>query len=313
MTPIGLRGPTDGSAPSPRDLLGSSPSMRELAELITVLARGEDATVLVLGERGTGKGRVAALIHRLSARSDGPFVEAVCGGSAAARESELGAGSAREPGLLARAAGGTLFLDDIAALDAAGQSELLRALDGGEAARGSGRAGARVVAATHRDLVAEVNAEHFREDLYYRLSAVPVYLPPLRARPHEDVAAVARAVLAELCVEMPGSPCELSREALDALVRYSWPGNLRELRNALERALIAAGEAAIVEPRHLSAEVRETSGSAPERHVPRTLAEVERQHVERTLRAHDGNRTHAAKELGISRATLIKKAKQYGV
>ncbi len=306
-------------------LLGSSPPMRELAGQIDLLARSDHTTVLLAGEVGTGKGRVADAMHRQSPRAAQRFVEVNCAALAAASlDSELFGveqgtspdGELYRPGLLEAATGGTLFLDEIGDLDAHLQPKLLRVLEGKSFRRQGGtrevQVDVRLIAATSRDLVAEVTAGRFREDLYYRLSVMPINLPPLRARAREDLVELIAHLLDELRVNLPEGPPELDDDALERLLKYSWPGNIRELRNALERALIIGRGAPAIAPAHLAAEVRDASGAGVEHHIPRTLAEVERQHIDRTLRAHDGNRTRAAKELGISRATLIKKIKEYG-
>ncbi|OYV73270.1 MAG: hypothetical protein B7Z72_02870, partial [Gemmatimonadetes bacterium 21-71-4] len=221
------------------------------------------------------------------------------------------------PGLLEVASGGTLFLDEIGDLDAHLQPKLLRVLEGKSFRRQGGtreiQVDVRLIAATSRDLVGEVTASRFREDLYYRLSVMPINLPPLRARAREDLVELIAHLLDELRVNLPEGPIEIDDDALDRLLKYSWPGNIREMRNVLERAMIIGRGAPAIAATHLAAEVRDASGLGVEHHIPRTLAEVERQHIDRTLRAHDGNRTRAAKELGISRATLIKKIKEYGM
>ena len=308
-----------------RTLLGSSPPMRELAGQIELLARSDRTTVLLVGEVGTGKGRVADVMHRQSPRAAQRFVEVNCAAlTAASLDSELFGveqgpspeGDVYRPGLLEVASGGTLFLDEIGDLDAHLQPKLLRVLEGKSFRRQGGtrevQVDVRLIAATSRDLVAEVTAGRFREDLYYRLSVMPINLPPLRARAREDLVDLIGHLLDELRVNLPEGPTELDDEALEHMLKYSWPGNVREMRNVLERAMIIGRGAPAIAPMHLAAEVRDASGVGVEHHIPRTLAEVERQHIDRTLRAHDGNRTRAAKELGISRATLIKKIKEYG-
>ncbi|HEX7980784.1 MAG TPA: helix-turn-helix domain-containing protein, partial [Gemmatimonadaceae bacterium] len=167
------------------------------------------------------------------------------------------------------------------------------------------------IAATARDLANEVTEERFREDLYYRLGVMPLYLPPLRARSPEDLGETVRALVAELRQGMPGAPADVSADALELIGSYPWPGNVRELRNVLERALLLARGTETVLPQHLAAEVRGAGEELLAPHVSRTLAEVERAHIDRTLRAHGANRTRAARELGISRATLIKKIREY--
>ena len=302
-------------------LLGSSPMMREINDQITLLAASPKTTVLLLGENGAGKGRVAELIHAMSPRSAQPFVQVNCAAlTATSLDAELfgeerESGGPTKPGLFDVANGGTIFLDEIGDLAPALQPKLLNVLAG----KGFRRAGGtqevtvdvRVLAATNKDLVGEVTAGNFREDLYYRLSVMPVALPPLRARVREDLVELIANVLEELRGQLPESPAVLSDAALEHLLRYPWPGNVRELRNVLERAMIMARGASRIEPPHLPAEVRTASGADTESHVPRSLEDVERSHIDRTLRAHNGNRTHAAQELGISRATLIKKIKAY--
>ena len=302
-------------------LLGSSPMMRELNEQISLLAASAKTTVLLLGESGAGKGRVAELIHAMSPRAGHPFIQVNCAAlTAASLDTELfgeerGEAAPSRPGLFDVASGGTIFLDEIGDLAPALQPKLLGVLEG----KGFRRAGGtqevlvdvRVLAATHKDLVGEVTAGNFREDLYYRLSVMPVALPPLRARVREDLVELIGNVIDELNAQLPEAPRTLGEGALEQLLRYPWPGNVRELRNVLERAMIMARGAGRVEAAHLPAEVRIASGADVDHHVPRSLDDVERMHIERTLRAHNDNRTHAAQELGISRATLIKKIKSY--
>ena len=175
----------------------------------------------------------------------------------------------------------------------------------------------RVVAATNRDLVAEVRAGRFREDLYSRLSVMPLHLPALRERPREDRLALLARMLSDLARQMPGCPSAGSAEALDRLVSAPWPGNAREMRNVVERAMILARGSPQIGVEHLPADLRKGGGGGggggERRHQPQALAEVERLHIEKTLRFHGGNRTRAAHELGISRATLINKIKVYGL
>jgi DNA-binding NtrC family response regulator len=307
-------------------LLGTSPQMRDLAEQIDLLARSDKTTALLLGESGTGKGRVAEAIHAHSPRAGQPFVEVNCAAlTAASLDAELfgverGAqpeGAERRAGLFEVADGGSLFLDEIGDLDQHLQPKLLRVLEGKSFRRVGGteevRVGVRLIAATSKDLVNEVTAGTFREDLYYRLSVMPIYLPPLRARSREDLVDLIGHLLDELHPHLPDAPSALADAALERLLKYPWPGNIRELRNVLERAMIMGRGSSVIGPEHLPPEVREATGAGVEHHVPKSLDEVERAHIERTLRAHAANRTRAAKELGISRATLIKKIKEYGL
>jgi transcriptional regulator with PAS, ATPase and Fis domain len=174
-------------------------------------------------------------------------------------------------------------------------------------------ANVRVIAATSRDLVGEVTAGRFREDLYYRLSVMPIHLPPLRGRAREDLIDLMTRIMHELQDQLTAAPGEISEGALEQLLQHSWPGNIRELRIVLERAMIIARGARRVGAEHLPSEVRRVVTQGGSRYVPQSLAEVERAHIERTLRLHNANRTRAARELGISRATLISKIKTYNI
>jgi two-component system response regulator AtoC len=315
-----------GEARAGGALLGVSAAMTDVTSQIGLLARSDKTTALLLGESGTGKGRVAEMIHDQSPRAGKPFVEVNCASlTASMLDSELfghereALGDARERkiGLVEVANGGSLFLDEIADLDATLQPKLLRVLEGKSFRRLGGtdevRVEVRLIAATSKDLVNEVTAGRFREDLYYRLSVMPITLPPLRARAREDLVQLIGAVLDELGPQLGEAPEKVSDAALERLLKYAWPGNIRELRNVLERAMIMGRGAPEILPMHLPSEVRDASGAHVEHYTPKSLEEVERVHMERTLRAHSGNRTRAARELGISRATLIKKIKDYNL
>ncbi|HXQ28833.1 MAG TPA: sigma-54 dependent transcriptional regulator [Gemmatimonadales bacterium] len=308
------------------ETLGVSPAMRELAHQVELLAASERSTVLLTGESGTGKGWVARLIHQRSSRAQGPFVEVNCGGlSATFLDSELfghekGAftdAKERRQGLFELADGGSIFLDEIGELALELQPKLLKVLEAKAFRRLGGthelRVDVRLMAATNRDLVSDVKAGRFREDLYYRLSVLPLRLPPVRERSREDRLALITRLLATLRGELPGCPVTCTAEALDRLLSAPWPGNVREMRNVLERALILAQGAQAIGVEHLPADLRKGAQASERRHVPQALADVERHHIERTLRAHGSNRTRAAQELGISRATLINKIKGYGL
>jgi two-component system response regulator AtoC len=305
-------------------IFGSSSGMRELSAQVSLLAASDRTTALIVGESGSGKGRVAELIHAQSPRSAKPFVEVNCAAlTAESLDSELfgvesGPDGARGPtkkGLFEIADGGTLFLDEIGDLDSRLQPKLLRVLEGKGFRRHGGTSeitpNVRVIAATTKDLVNEVTAGRFREDLYYRLSVMPITLPPLRARSREDLLELAAHVLDDLSPTLPAAPTQLGDDALDAILRYSWPGNIRELRNVTERAMLMARGQPKIEVVHLPREVQGASGAEVSHHVPKSLSEVEKAHIDRTLKANHHNRTHAARELGISRATLIKKIREY--
>nr|MBA2627764.1 sigma-54-dependent Fis family transcriptional regulator [Gemmatimonadales bacterium] len=171
----------------------------------------------------------------------------------------------------------------------------------------------RLIASTSRDLAAEVEAGRFREDLYYRLSVMPLRLPALRDRTREDRLALITRMLEGMQRSLPDGPPAVNSEALERLLAYNWPGNVREMRNVLERALILGRGQPAVTVEHLPGEFRARPGVGDRRHTPLSLDDLERQHIERTLKHHAGNRTRAAVELGISRATLINKIKRYTI
>jgi DNA-binding NtrC family response regulator len=310
--------------------LGVSPGMRELERQIALLAESGRTTVLFTGESGSGKGWAARFIHQLSPRAAGPFIEVNCAGlSATFLESEMfgherGAftdAKERRQGLFELADGGTIFLDEIGDLALELQPKLLKVLETKTFRRLGGTreimVDVRLIAATNRDLAAAVQHGRFREDLFYRLSVMPLHLPPVRERSREDRLALLTRLLGELRAHLPGCPAECSSEALDRLLAAPWPGNVREMRNVLERAMILARGDSAIGVEHLPTDLRRGDGPAwvagDRRHQPQTLAETERLHIERALRHHRGNRTRAAQELGISRATLINKIKVYAL
>jgi len=305
--------------------LGVSPGMQELARQIELLAASERSTVLLSGESGTGKGWVARIIHNLSLRSGGPFVEVNCAGlQATFLDSELfghekGAftdAKERKIGLFELADQGTIFLDEVGELAPELQPKLLKVLETKKFRRLGGTkelsVDVRLVAATNRDLVREVEAGRFREDLYYRLNVMPLVLPPVRDRSREDRIDLIRRILADLRSQLPGCPTEFTSDVLDRLLSASWPGNVREMRNVLERSMILSRGQSQIGFEQLPPDLRQR-GTTDRRYQAQSLSEVERQHIERTLRHHGGNRTRAALELGISRATLINKIRHYGM
>ncbi len=294
--------------------LGVSPGMQELARQIGLLAASERTTVLLTGESGTGKGWVARLVHRLSPRASAAFVEVNCGGlSATFLESELfghekGAftdAKERKLGLFELADGGTIFLDEIGDLAPELQPKLLRVLETKTFRRLGGTreltVDVRLVAATNRELTSEVQAGRFRQDLFYRLSVMPLRLPAVRERSREDRLALVTRLLADLKPQLPGCPSECAADTLDRLLSAPWPGNVREMRNVIERAMLLARGAPALGPEHLPADLRKPGGAGGVGGG------------ERALRFHGGNRTRAAQELGISRATLINKIKVYAL
>jgi len=305
--------------------LGVSPAMRELARQIELLAASERSTVLLQGESGTGKGWVARVIHNLSPRSGGSFVEVNCAGlSATFLDSELfghekGAytdAKERKVGLFELADHGTIFLDEIGELTPDLQPKLLKVLETKTFRRLGGTrelsVDVRLIAATNRDLVKEVEGGRFREDLYYRLNVMPLVLPPVRERSREDRLELVRRIISDLKTQLPGCPSECSTDVLDRLLSAAWPGNVREMRNVLERSMILGRGQAAIGIEQLPPDLRQRA-TTDRRYLAQSLSEVERQHIERTLRHHGGNRTRAAIELGISRATLINKIKAYSL
>jgi transcriptional regulator with PAS, ATPase and Fis domain len=320
---------------SPGGLVARSPQMRAVVDLARRAAK-VDTTVLVTGESGVGKERVAQLIHESSPRTGGPLLAVNCGAiSETLIESELfgharGAftGASHERvGLFEAAQGGTLFLDEVGELPPATQVKLLRVLQERQVRRvGENRShpiDVRVVAATNRDLIAEVAAGRFREDLLYRLKVVELTVPPLRTRP-ADILPLARFLVVRISERLECPAKGIDAAAADALVRYGWPGNVRELENALERAVVVAqGDAIALED--LPREVRSgepplpravggpapTAGEAGGRGGRGPLADVERRHILAVLEANQGNRAAAAAELGIGIATLYRRLKAY--
>ena len=305
--------------------LGVSPAMRELARQIELLAASERSTVLLQGESGTGKGRVARVIHNLSPRSSGPFVEVNCGGlSATFLDSELfghenGAftdAKERKVGLFELADHGTIFLDEIGELALELQPKLLKVLETKKFRRLGGTreltVDVRLITATNCDLVRDVETGRFREDLYYRLNVMPLTLPPVRERSREDRLELITRIIADLKSQLPGCPSECSSDVLDRLLSGAWPGNVREMRNVLERSMILARGQPQIGFEQLPPDLKQRA-TTDRRYQAQSLSEVERQHIERTLRHHSGNRTRAALELGISRATLINKIKLYAL
>jgi DNA-binding NtrC family response regulator len=289
-----------------------SSAMRRVVETAAIVA-SSDAPVLILGESGTGKEVVAQMIHQWSARAAGPLVAANCAGLPESLiESELfghtkgaftGASQMRQ-GFFRAADGGSLFLDEIGELPLHLQPKLLRALETGQITPvGSDapiRVDARLIAATNRDLGKEVLEGRFRDDLYYRINVVELVVPPLAQR-QDDILPLARRFAAEFA----GAPVRLSPQAVQCLLAYPWPGNVRELRNAIQRScLLCRGD--VILPEHLPPKVAALAGGAAAATTGR-LSQVERAAILAALEECHGNRTHAAKRLGISRRALIYK------
>jgi two-component system, NtrC family, response regulator HydG len=305
-----------------RTMVFASETMRRLAVLVARVAP-RDVTVLLAGESGTGKERVAEAIVLASRRAERPFVRFNCAALAPElAEAELfghakgaftGAAHAR-PGLFREADGGTLLLDEVGELAPTAQAKLLRVLQAGEVRPvGEERArtvDVRVLAATHRDLEAEVRAGRFREDLFYRLHVVQLRIPPLRERP-EDVPGLARHFLERFARRFGVEPLRVPPALFDRLAGHAWPGNVRELENAIESLV------ALSPPEGLDLSLLPGGGAAAAEGPPLALKErvqaYERGLVVEALRAARGNRSEAARRLGVSRVTLHDKLRRYGL
>ncbi|HPU85783.1 MAG TPA: sigma-54 dependent transcriptional regulator [Candidatus Latescibacteria bacterium] len=303
------------------DLIGISPSMQTVFRTIQRIAR-TDVTVLITGESGTGKELVARAIHNHSSRAAHPFLTVNCSAlTETLLESELfghakgaftGAIVAKK-GLFEDADGGTLLLDEIGDMELGAQAALLRVLESGEVRRvGETRpvgVDVRIVASTNRDLENAIREGKFREDLYYRLRVVPVDIPPLRKR-LDDVLPLAQHFLARYAPRFNRGNVRLAKETGEALLRYTWPGNVRELEHAIERALLLS-DGDVLLPEDLPPEVSSPPASRANT-MQLTLADMERQHILERLDQCSGNRSEAARQLGISRNTLARKLKSYG-
>ncbi len=327
-------------------IVGASARMQRLLKLIARVAP-TDSTVLILGESGTGKELVARSLHVLSKRSQGPFVPVNIGALPESLiESELfgyakgaftGATSDRQ-GLVEAAHGGTLFLDEIGDMPIGTQVKLLRTLENNEVRRLGETTprlvDVRVIAATHRDLQALVADGRFRGDLYYRLNVVQIELPPLRERA-EDIGLLASYFLERAARRTGRKALRFAPEAMALLARYDWPGNVRELENAIEHA-VAVSDHDVLAPNDLPASVRtprlltRTTGPGAEVEArdggardargrsardpdAQSLDDVTREHVLRVLARHGDNATAAARQLGVSRTTLWRMLKRWGV
>jgi len=319
--------PTARAAASSEGLTGRAPRFRQMLQLVGRVAATE-TSVLLLGETGTGKELVARLVHEGSRRATAPFVAVDCSGlTETLFESEMfghekGAftgATARKLGLVEAASGGTLFLDEVGDIPLAQQVKLLRLIESSTYRRVGGvvplRADFRLVAATHRDLRKMVLDGHFRSDLYYRISAYPVQVPTLRERP-EDILLLADSLLARL---HPARRFHVAEAARRALVAYSYPGNVRELRNIVERASLLS-DGGRIELEHLPPEVvaQVTPGGAPAAApdgapAGSTLLSAERDALAHALSRHSGSRRELALALGLSERTLYRKLRTFGL
>jgi two-component system, NtrC family, response regulator AtoC len=309
-------------------ILGDSPAMRDVMDLVEKVAPAESTTVLVHGETGTGKGMVSHALHRLGPRAGRPFINVTCSALAeSVMESELfghekGAftdARTTKQGLVELADGGTLFLDEIGELSANVQGKLLRFIEEKRFRRVGGTkdltVDARVVAATNRDLETEVAEGRFRADLYYRLSVIPIFIPPLRDR-YGDVAVLAKFFLDQFGREFGKRVRRIAPDAMDLLERYPWPGNVRELRNVLERSVLL-GDGPELTAAMLPPEVRRGVERVPTPSVSLSadgldIEMLEKQLLETALQRAGGNRTEAGRLLGLSRHQIRNRLQKWG-
>ncbi|HYQ48271.1 MAG TPA: sigma-54 dependent transcriptional regulator [Thermodesulfovibrionales bacterium] len=304
-------------------VIGRSPHIQGLIQMMSLLGSNPLTTVLILGETGTGKELVARNIHALSSRAGRPFVDINCAAIPEhILESELFGYEAgaftdakkTKKGLFELAEGGTLFLDEIGDMPPGAQAKILRVIETKTLKRLGGTrditVDVRVMAATNRDLMERVKNGSFREDLYYRLNVMPLQLLPLRDRP-QDIPLVAEFLLEEIKKTLGRKDVGvLAADAMDALMSYAWPGNVRELKNVIERATILC-RGGNISVRHII--LPQANGHTRQGHVSLALADMERSHIRHVLHAAEGNRTKAAKLLGIARSTLNEKIKQYQI
>ena len=303
------------------EIVGSGEKMQRVFDLVAKVA-DTSSNVLILGESGTGKELIARSLHFNSGRSAKPFLAVNCGAlPESLLESELfghtkGAFTgavADKKGLFRSAEGGTIFLDEIGEMPHQLQVRLLRALQEHEVTPvGSSlpqKFDARIIAATNRDLEKEVEAGNFREDLFYRLNVIEISLPPLRERP-EDIPALVRHFIGKAANSQNSVAKPISDEAMNTLRAYSWPGNVREMENSLERASILSRDEIDLES--LPPKIRNAAGSAPLMSSDdNTLESIERRHISETLASFDGDKVAAARRLGIDLSTLYRKLKKY--
>ena len=312
-------------ARSPQEFVTADPEMLELLEIVKMIAKS-DSTVLIQGESGTGKEVIAKTIHRSSYRADGPFIAVNCAAlSESLIESELfghekGAFTgaiARRIGSMDLANGGTLFLDEISEISPSCQAKMLRAIQEREVIRVGGtniiKLNIRIIASTNRNLASEVTAGKFREDLFYRLSVVPVFLPPLRER-RDDTPLLARYFAQCIAAQMGKKPVTLSKEAIQCLREYHWPGNIRELRNVIEQALVLSKDSNItINDINFNTTTIKKFNRYIILDVGASIEEAEKELILKTLREYNNNRQKTADILGITTKTLRTKLREYKV
>ena len=310
------------------EIIGNSPAMTRLMETVAQVAASE-ATVMITGESGTGKELVAAAIHHSSPRNAGPFVKVNCAAiTETLLESELfghekGAftgADRRKEGRFVQANGGSLFLDEVGEMPISMQVKLLRVLQERELTRVGGEAvipvDVRLIVATNQDLVQMVAAGSFREDLYYRLNVVELKTPPLRQR-REDIPLLAAHFLSHFAEKNRKSVDQFAPRAMDLLIRHAWPGNVRELMNTIERAVVLARSTCLYEDDFagLTANPPDNGTGSSRQGTPFDvpLEEIEKEAIAHTLASAKGNKSEAARRLGITRKTLREKLKKYNL
>ncbi len=302
-----------------------NPQMQQLIKTAISVAHTE-SNVLITGESGTGKELIAGLIHSMSSVADKPFVAVNCGGiPESLLESELfghvkgaftGAISTKR-GLVEEADGGTLFLDEVAEMNPTLQVKLLRFIQNGEFRRvGENevrRVKVRIIAATNKDLQQAMEAGEFREDLYYRLSVIPLHIPPLRER-REDISLLAQHFVKLFANRLDKPIRGISKDALNALMQYHWPGNVRELMNAIEHGVaLSSGDMLELKdlPPHITQPV--TDDTIPLAESKGTLEDIEKSYILKVLQETGWNQKQACRILGLSKATLYRRLKKYGI
>jgi transcriptional regulator with PAS, ATPase and Fis domain len=320
---------TNGTPEAHSYLIGEHPLIQKIALLVKKVAATE-ATILIMGESGTGKELVARAIHASSPRGDRPFIPVNCGAiPAELLESEMfgherGAFTGaigQRAGMFQLANGGTIFLDEVGEMNPTLQVKLLRVLQDREVrpvgADRTLRVDVRVIAASNKELAAEVELGNFREDLFYRLQVIPIVMPPLRER-RSDIPLLVRHFLEKHNRKRPGHPAEINDEAMVHLWEYDWPGNVRELENLLER-LVILSEDGRIEVEHLPPSIR---SFISEKKIPRpalgddgldlnsAVEEFENRLIEEALRRTKGNKQAAARLLGLKRTTLVAKLRR---
>ncbi|MBZ4654361.1 MAG: two-component system, NtrC family, response regulator AtoC [Peptococcaceae bacterium] len=311
------------------NIIFKSKAMQEVLNLADIVSKS-DATVLLRGESGTGKDLLARYIHTHSLRARGPFVKIHCGALPETLvESELfgyerGAftgATTRKPGKFELARGGTLFLDEIGEISPVIQVKLLHALQYKEFERLGGtetlKTDARLIAATNKNLEEAMSKKEFREDLFYRLNVIPIYLPPLRER-KEDLPHLVDYFIRHFCQKLKRSPLSVSQETLTLLTAYDWPGNIRELENTIERAVLLSSGPQIT-PQVLPLSINKYKDSqnhlfinSSERPLKEVMGDIEKHIIKKVLEETGGNRSRAAEKLGISRRALHYKLVEYG-